>query len=178
MVCCSSNAITLCEECDDEERTAALHFCLTCARPLCEYVVCHAMHRTELTVSGRYLFSHFWWGVFVLNMPSSCRASYVSTFSFFNLHSHLVNVQVHVCMYVCMCVCVCVCVACICARPGRFHRQNHQKSKQTKLHPLVALSSVTPELMHPRGHPLNLGGLAGADPSDPGAVPFFEPKHC
>lgn len=51
--------ITVCDECDDDERTPALHFCLTCTRPLCE-----------------------------------------------------------------------------------FHRQNHIKSKQTKLHPLVVLSSV------------------------------------
>ena len=57
-------SVTLCDECDDEERTAALHFCLTCARPLCE-----------------------------------------------------------------------------------FHRTNHIKSKITKTHPLVALSSIGPDIL-------------------------------
>jgi hypothetical protein len=33
----ASQHVTLCDECDEDENAAALHFCLVCARPLCEF---------------------------------------------------------------------------------------------------------------------------------------------
>jgi hypothetical protein len=165
----SSNAITLCEECDDEERTAALHFCLTCARPLCEYVALPVVELSVLIsdICVDLALSH------CQHCSLNCRPHALPRAFELSLALHTFELG-HVYLFVCVSFSS---ATYMWVQTHRFHRQNHQKSKQTKLHPLVALSSVTPELMHRgAGHPLSLIGGTGADPNDPG-TPTYPLTH-